>query len=116
MAAASGEAVQEDGYHGGYILDLAAQINREHPEFRQLPAEEQLVAFREEAYALQWQQQKDVLNFFERTLMCGIPSANFMTPVRLSGPKLASRLRVTCLNLRAPSGYGLRHLETIKIG
>ena len=64
MAAASGEAVQEDGYHGGYILDLAAQINREHPEFRQLPAEEQLVAFREEAYALQWQQQKDVLELF----------------------------------------------------
>jgi len=64
MAAASGEAVPEDGYHGGYILDLAAQINREHPEFRQLPAEEQLVAFREEAYALQWQQQKDVLELF----------------------------------------------------
>ena len=64
MAAASGEAVPEDGYHGGYILDLAAQINREHPEFRQLPAEEQMVAFREEAYALQWQQQKDVLELF----------------------------------------------------
>lgn len=64
MAAASGEAVPEDGYHGGYILDLAAQINREHPEFRQLSGEEQLVAFREEAYALQWQQQKDVLELF----------------------------------------------------
>jgi arginyl-tRNA synthetase len=64
MAAASGEAVPEDGYHGGYILDLAAQINREHPEFRQLPAEEQMVAFREEAYALQWRQQKDVLELF----------------------------------------------------
>ena len=64
MAAASGEAVPEDGYHGGYILDLAAQINREHPEFRQLPVEEQMVAFREEAYALQWQQQKDVLELF----------------------------------------------------
>ena len=64
MAAASGEAVPEDGYHGGYILDLAAQINREHPEFRQLPVEEQMIAFREEAYALQWQQQKDVLELF----------------------------------------------------
>ena len=64
MAAASGEAVPEDGYHGGYILDLASQINREHPEFRQLSGEEQLVAFREEAYALQWQQQKDVLELF----------------------------------------------------
>ena len=64
MAAASGEAVPEDGYHGGYILDLAAQINREHPELRQLPVEEQMIAFREEAYALQWQQQKDVLELF----------------------------------------------------
>ncbi len=64
MAASLGEAVAEDGYHGGYILDLAARITREHPEFHQLPAGEQLVAFREEAYALQLQQQKDVLELF----------------------------------------------------
>ncbi len=64
MAASLGEAVPEDGYHGGYILDLAARIIREHPEFHQLPAGEQLVAFREEAYALQLQQQKDVLELF----------------------------------------------------
>ncbi len=64
MAASRGEAVPEDGYHGGYILDLAARIIREHPEFHQLPAGEQLVAFREEAYAFQLQQQKDVLELF----------------------------------------------------
>lgn len=64
MAASWGKAVPEDGYHGGYILDLAAQIIREHPEFHQLPAGEQMVAFREEAYALQLQQQKDVLELF----------------------------------------------------
>lgn len=64
MAASLGEAVPEDGYHGGYILDLAARIIREHPEFHQLPASEQMVAFREEAYALQLQQQKDVLDLF----------------------------------------------------
>lgn len=64
MAAGSGESVPEDGYHGGYILDLAARIVREHPEFRQLPTDEQMVAFREEAYALQLQQQKDVLELF----------------------------------------------------
>ncbi len=64
MAASRGEAVPEDGYHGGYILDLAARIIREHPEFHQLPAGEQLVAFREEACALQLQQQKDVLELF----------------------------------------------------
>jgi arginyl-tRNA synthetase len=64
MAASWGEAVPEDGYHGGYILDLAARVVREHPEFHQLPKDQQLIAFREEAYALQLQQQKDVLDLF----------------------------------------------------
>jgi arginyl-tRNA synthetase len=64
MAASHGEAVPEDGYHGAYILDLAAQINREHPEFHALGKEEQLAAFREAAYALQLQQQQDVLAIF----------------------------------------------------
>jgi len=64
MAASHGEAVPEDGYHGAYILDLAAQINREHPEFHTLGKEEQLIAFREAAYALQLQQQQDVLAIF----------------------------------------------------
>jgi arginyl-tRNA synthetase len=64
MAASLGKAVPEDGYHGGYILDLAARIFREHPEFHQLAESEQMVAFREEGYALQLQQQKDVLELF----------------------------------------------------
>lgn len=64
MAASWGKAVPEDGYHGGYILDLAARITRDHPEFHQLTASKQVVAFREEAYALQLQQQKDVLELF----------------------------------------------------
>ncbi|MCF8551240.1 MAG: arginine--tRNA ligase [Candidatus Nanopelagicales bacterium] len=64
MAASHGDPVPEDGYHGSYILDLAAQINREHPEFHSLSPDAQLEAFREEAYALQLQQQKDVLDIF----------------------------------------------------
>jgi len=64
MAASLGKSVPEDGYHGSYILDLAARIIREHPEFHQLPKEEQLIAFREEAYLIQLQQQKDVLELF----------------------------------------------------
>ena len=64
MAASHGEAVPEDGYHGAYILDLAARINREHPEFHALGKEEQIIAFREAAYALQLQQQQDVLAIF----------------------------------------------------
>ena len=64
MAASHGNPVPEDGYHGSYILDLAARINREHPEFQALGEQEQLEAFREAAYALQLQQQKDVLHTF----------------------------------------------------
>ena len=64
MAASHGDPVPEDGYHGSYILDLAARINREHPEFHALGEQEQLVAFREAAYALQLQQQQDVLQIF----------------------------------------------------
>jgi arginyl-tRNA synthetase len=64
MAASHGNPVPEDGYHGAYILDLAARINREHPEFHALGDQDQLEAFREAAYALQLQQQKDVLQIF----------------------------------------------------
>ncbi|MCH9737887.1 MAG: arginine--tRNA ligase [Actinomycetia bacterium] len=64
MAASHGDSVPEDGYHGGYILDLAAAIVRLHPEFAQLSLSDQLVAYREAAYALQLQQQKDVLGIF----------------------------------------------------
>ncbi len=64
MAASHGDPIPEDGYHGSYILDLAAQINRENPNFHSLNQTEQLVSFREAAYALQLQHQKDVLELF----------------------------------------------------
>jgi arginyl-tRNA synthetase len=56
--------VPEDGYHGAYIADLAGEIVAAHPDYLNLPADEQMVAFREAAYALQLQQQKDVLKTF----------------------------------------------------
>ena len=64
MAAANGRPVPEDGYHGGYILDLAAAIVIAKPDITSLPADEQLVAFREAAYALQLRQQQQVLELF----------------------------------------------------
>ncbi len=64
MAAANGRPVPEDGYHGGYILDLAAAITIARPGITDLPEEEQLVAFREAAYALQLKQQQQVLELF----------------------------------------------------
>jgi arginyl-tRNA synthetase len=64
MAAAHGKPAPEDGYHGGYITDLAAQIVAEVPGIRDLPEGEQLIAFREEAYARQLTQQQRVLALF----------------------------------------------------
>lgn len=64
MAVAQGRPVPEDGYHGAYITDLAAAVIAEHPDYRDLPEDEQLVAFREAAYALQLAQQQQVLELF----------------------------------------------------
>ena len=64
LAVAQGEPVPEDGYHGSYIVDLAAQITGDDPGIRSLPDGERLVAFREAAYARQLQQQQQVLELF----------------------------------------------------
>ena len=64
MAAAHGRPIPEDGYHGGYILDLAAEVLAEQPNLKSLPEGEQLVAFREAAYAKQLAHQKAVLELF----------------------------------------------------
>ncbi len=62
--AANGRRAPEDGYHGGYITDLAAAIVAAHPEYLDLPDDEQLVVFREAGYVLQLKQQQDVLALF----------------------------------------------------
>ncbi|MGA0876967.1 MAG: arginine--tRNA ligase [Candidatus Nanopelagicaceae bacterium] len=54
----------EDGYQGGYIDDLAKLILTQHPEYKSLPEAEGISAFREAGYALQLQEQKDVLDNF----------------------------------------------------
>ena len=64
MAAAHGQPVPEDGYHGGYITDLAAQILAEDPDILDQPDDDQLVSFREAAYAKQLRQQQQVLELF----------------------------------------------------
>ncbi len=63
-AVAHGRPVPADGYHGGYITDLAAQIVADRPQILQLPADEQWVEFREAGYALQLAQQQQVLDLF----------------------------------------------------
>ncbi len=64
LAAALGEPIPEDGYRGGYIVDLAAQVVAEEPGLLQLPVDEQLAGFREAAYQRQLRQQQQVLELF----------------------------------------------------
>ncbi|MGA1146804.1 MAG: arginine--tRNA ligase [Candidatus Nanopelagicales bacterium] len=64
MAAANGRPVPEDGYHGGYITDLAAAIVAEDTDILDQPKDDQLVAFREAAYTKQLRQQQQVLDLF----------------------------------------------------
>ena len=63
-AAAQGQAVPEDGYHGAYIADLAQQVVARRPDVLGLPDDERLVAFREEAYLLQLAEQRENLARF----------------------------------------------------
>jgi len=64
MAVAHGRPVPEGGYHGAYVTDIAAEIVAEVPGIRDLPDDEQWVAFREEGYRRQLKQQQEVLELF----------------------------------------------------
>jgi arginyl-tRNA synthetase len=64
QAAAHGQPVPEDGYHGEYILDLAKEIVAEVPGITDLPEAEQVVAFREAGYERQLKEQQSQLEHF----------------------------------------------------
>ena len=63
-AAALGEPIPEDGYHGAYIPELATQVVSQNPGIIDLPEPQRSEAFREAAYALQLADQKRVLDNF----------------------------------------------------
>jgi len=64
LAAAQGQPIPEDGYHGGYVIDLAAELVAQDPQLLELPEAERLAAFREAAYLRQLRQQQQVLELF----------------------------------------------------
>jgi arginyl-tRNA synthetase len=63
-ARALGRPVPEDGYHGGYVADLAARVVDENPGILELPEDERLGAFREAGYAIQLTEQREQLDAF----------------------------------------------------
>ena len=93
-AAARGEARPEEGYQGDYINDLAKLIVAQHPEYLTLDEKEGIPAFREAGYALQLQQQKDVLDnfgthfdiwFSERSLHSGDALSKALSTLKSQG-------------------------------
>jgi arginyl-tRNA synthetase len=64
-AAALGQPIPEDGYHGDYIADLARQIVAENPHIVDLPEGERSAAFREAGYKLQLAEQQEQLAGFQ---------------------------------------------------
>jgi arginyl-tRNA synthetase len=62
-AAALGQPVPDDGYHGGYIKDLAERIVAADADITS--AEDRLEQFRERGYALQLEEQQDELERFQ---------------------------------------------------
>ncbi len=65
IAAALGEPIPEDGYHGAYIADLAKAVLAEAPGLLDLPESERLEAFREIGYRLQLEEQQEQLEEFQ---------------------------------------------------
>jgi len=64
MAVAEGRSVPADGYHGSYVVEIAAAIVADDPTILELPEDERLVAFREAGYKRQLDMQKAVLELF----------------------------------------------------
>ncbi len=64
-AAALGQPTPENGYHGAYIADLAAEAVAADPGLLGLDGEERTAAFREAGYALQLKQQQEQLDAFQ---------------------------------------------------
>lgn len=64
QAAAQGRPVPEDGYHGAYIVDLAAAVVADDPALLTRPDAEQREEFTERAYQSQLRQQQQVLGIF----------------------------------------------------
>jgi arginyl-tRNA synthetase len=63
-AAAHGLPTPENGYHGGYINELAQVIVANNPSILNLSGEDAIAAFKEAGYTWQLQEQRDVLDKF----------------------------------------------------
>jgi arginyl-tRNA synthetase len=94
MAAANGEPIPEDGYHGAYVPELAKRVVAQVPGILELDRDDQLVAFRDTGYRMQLDDHRAVLDAFgthfdvwfsERTLHEGGRIAAALDTLRAQG-------------------------------
>jgi arginyl-tRNA synthetase len=64
LAAIKGEPTPENGYPGEYVTELGRRVLAARPDILELPADEQLAAARDDAYALQLAEIQDSLAKF----------------------------------------------------
>ena len=67
LAAANGQPIPEDGYHGDYVMDIAAKILADNPGLAHLSSEEQLVEYAEQGITRQREEQEQTLAIFRTT-------------------------------------------------
>jgi len=67
LAAANGQPIPEDGYHGAYVMDIAAKIRADNPGLTHLSVEEQLAEYAEQGITRQREEQEQTLAIFRTT-------------------------------------------------
>src|SRR5690606_19574434 len=88
LAAAKGEPTPEDGYPGAYIGELAERVLAAHPGLLDLPADEQLIVARDQAYEYQLAEIKNSLERFNVPFDVWFSERRLHTPSADGGPSL----------------------------
>ena len=115
-AAALGEPTPDNGYHGGYVADLAAAIVEADPAILQLSGAERTVAFREAGYDLQLRQQQEQLDRFQTHFDVWFSERRCTTPTTWPPSSRSCAPRVTSSTPTARCGCGPRTSTTTRTG
>lgn len=91
LAAAKGDPMPEDGYPGEYIVELAQRVLAAHPGLLELPADEQLVVARDQAYVYQLAEIKNSLDRFNVPFDAWFSERTLHAPGEDGGPSLIAQ-------------------------
>ncbi|MBY6060764.1 arginine--tRNA ligase [Microbacterium esteraromaticum] len=91
LAAAKGEPTPDGGYPGEYIADLARRVLEAHPGLLDLPADEQLVVARDQAYTYQLAEIQHSLERFNVPFDVWFSERTLHAAAEDGGPSLIER-------------------------